>query len=247
MGRLMYLGKALAALVTALCAVALAGHETGRWRLDDETRFWVSITGVLIGFFGALTSIARQRAADAGEVQAERLRVLLQPVALRIQDLAGIDIRDLGLSAYLLRQWGLWRWPWEPRLRRVYRVRPKIAAVSHVDWRPGKGVMGASVAQGQDVAEDLAALDEELEGTSLAAWDPGLAYGLTYAEWLDTRGKYGVVLATPILVATSSGSRVAGVLVLDGPGGTFDTIVTEEIRALLASAADQVAANVLGR
>lgn len=241
-----YAAKVLAALLTATAAVALAGQESGMWRLADATRFWAAMVAILVGLVGSLSSIAGQRASARRERRRDRLRALMQPVALRVQDLTGIDVRDLGLAAYALEQPGWWWWPWQPRLRRMYRVRPKIAAVSHVDWRPGKGVMGVCVDQGQDVAEDIAALDDSLRGESRAGWDPSRVHGLSYDEWLDTRGKYGVILATPILGEDPSGSTVIGVLVLDGPAGSFATIVTDEVRAELASVADQIAANVLG-
>jgi hypothetical protein len=235
----------LAALITAGAAIALAGQQSGRWRLSEDQQFWASLVVVLIGLIGSLSSIAGQRAHARQERRRDRLRALLQPVALRVQDLTGIDVRDLGLAAYEVQRFGWWRWPWQPRLRRLYRVRPKIAAVSHVDWRPGKGVMGACVEQGQDIAEDIAALEETLKDLTLVTWDSAHAYGLTYREWLDTHGKYGVILATPILSEQAGGSTVAGVLVLDGPAGSFDTIVTDEIRSELASVADQIAANIL--
>jgi len=203
------------------------------------------MVAVLIGMIGSLSSIAGQHVSAVRERRREKLRALLQPVALRVQDLTGIDLRDLGLSVYVLHRPGWWRWPWQPRLLRMYRVRPKIAAVSHVAWRPGKGVMGTCAERGQDVAEDVAALDDLLKNETRATWEPSRAHGLTYDEWLDTRGKYGVILATPILGEGSGGSAVIGVLVLDGPAGAFTTIVTDEVRAELASVADQITANVL--
>ncbi len=239
-----YAAKVLAALLTAVAAVMLAGDQSGQWRLTDDARFWAAMTGILVALLGSLSSIAGQRASARQEQRRDKLRALLQPVALRVQDLTGIDVRDLGLSAYAVRHVGWWVWPWQPRLRRMYRVRPKIAAVSWVDWRPGKGVMGSCVARGQDVAEDVAALEDLLKDETAATWDPARAHGLTYPEWLDTRGKYGVILATPILGSDAAGSFVQGVLVLDGPAGAFATIVTDEVRAELASVADQIAANV---
>jgi hypothetical protein len=240
-----YAAKVLAAALTAVAAIALVGQETDQWHLSPRERFWAAIVGVLIGFIGSISSIGGQRASAREERRRDKLRALLQPVALRLQDLTRIDVRDLGLAAYALRRGGWWLWPWQPRLRRMYRVRPKIAAVSHVDWRPGKGVMGACVAQGQDVAEDIAALEDLLKDETRASWDSSRAYGLNYDEFLDTRGKYGVILATPILGNDAGGSSVVGVLVLDGPAGAFGKIVTDEVRAELASVADQIAANVI--
>ena len=233
-----------AALLTAVAAVMLAGDQSGQWMLTDGARFWAAMTAIGIALLGSLSSIAGQRASARQEQRRDKLRALLQPVALRVQDLTGIDVRDLGLAAYAVRRFGWWVWPWQPRLRRMYRVRPKIAAVSRVDWRPGKGVMGSCVVRGQDVAEDVAALEDLLKNETAGTWDPARAHGLTYAEWLDTRGKYGVILATPILGGGAGGSFVQGVLVVDGPAGAFTAIVTDEVRAELASVADQIAANV---
>ena len=203
------------------------------------------MVAVLISLVGSLSSIVSQYRRGVRERRRDMLRALLQPVVLRIQDLTGIDVRDLGLAAYVLQRPGWWRWPWQPRLRRMYRVRPKIAAMSHVDWRPGKGVIGSCVERGQDVAEDVAALDDLLKDETRETWDSSRAHGLTYDEWLDTRGKYGVILATPILGEDPSGSAVLGALVLEGPAGAFTTIVTDEVRSELASVADQITANVL--
>jgi hypothetical protein len=240
-----YAAKVVAALLTAGAAIALAGQQTGQWQLSEQQRFWAAMVAILIGLIGSLSSIVGQRARALREQRLEKLRALLQPVALRVQDQTGIDVRDLGLAVYVLHRPGWWRWPWQQRLRRLYRVRPKIAAMSHVDWRPGKGVIGTCVERGQDVAEDVAALDDLLRSETRDTWQRSRAHGLTYDEWLDTRGKYGVILATPILGEGSGGSAVIGVLVLDGPAGAFTTIVTDEVRSELASVADQITTNVL--
>lgn len=146
-----------------------------------------------------------------------------------------LDFRDLGIAVY--RSDRRWWWPWGSRLRRVHRVRASRRPVSSdVAWRPGKGVIGACVTQGEVVAVDLAQMSADLGQPSAQEWrqvPDDLRMGLEHDEYLDLRDKYAVVVASPIIDDRGPRSRVVGCLALDGPDGRLASLSSEEVLGLL--------------
>jgi hypothetical protein len=146
-----------------------------------------------------------------------------------------LDYRDLGIAAYALQR--VWWWPWRGRLRRVHRVRASRRPVSSdVAWAPGKGVIGACVVRGEVVAVDLAQMYADLGEPTADEWlrvPDDIRLGLGYAEYLNLRDKYAVVVATPIIVDTGPRSRVLGCVALDAPAGRLGDLTTDEVLGLL--------------
>ena len=146
-----------------------------------------------------------------------------------------LDYRDLGIAVY--RADHAWWWPWRSELRRVHRVRASRRPVSSdVAWRPGKGVIGACVTQGEVVAVDLAQMSADLGQPSAEEWrqvPDDLRMGLDHDEYLDVRDKYAVVVASPIIDDSGHRSRVVGCLALDGPEGRLTSLSSDEVLGLL--------------
>ncbi|WP_432495848.1 hypothetical protein [Kineococcus gypseus] len=91
-------------------------------------------------------------------------------------------------------------------------------------WAPGKGVIGRCVAEGRVVAEDLAAADAALGDVDAAGWQrlpADVRQGLTHEEHRRLRGRYGVVVAVPLVDDSGPVSAVTGCLALDGPAGAL--------------------------
>ena len=63
-------------------------------------------------------------------------------------------------------------------------------------------------------------------------------------EFQRVRGKYGVVLATPMIKETPLGSRVVGCVSVDAPADAFAAMSSDEVRGLVAAAAVTLAAVV---
>ena len=151
----------------------------------------------------------------------------------------GLDFRDLGVAVYRVGR--LWWWPFRLRLLRLHRVRAsRRPTASHVDWRPGKGVIGTCVARGEVVAVDLAQMYRDLGHPTGAEWPSvpeEIRLGLSYEEYLDVRGKYGVVIASPLIEDSGTSSTIAGCVALDGPEGALDSLSSDEVLGLLNSTA----------
>jgi hypothetical protein len=238
----------LGAALIAASGVALAGHEAQRWRLSATGQFAWAVLAIAVGFVGALSSAVGQVRTRQSERLREQIRGILAPLAFELQDLTVIDVRELGLAVYQRRRWGWWRWPWEQRLYRLHRERPRRAAVSGIAWRPGVGVIGRCVDRGQDVWEDLAFLDDQLGQVGAGDWaalGPDVTYGLSFADYQRVRGKFGVVLATPLVREAPTGAQVVGCISVDAPGGTVQQLASDEARSAVAAAADLLMASVL--
>lgn len=230
------------AVVAAAVAMALSLVEADLWTVDSGTRLTLILAAAAIGVAATVLAAFGEFLRQRGEARADHARAILVPLAFVLQDMTRIDVRDLGIAAYLRQR--PWWWPFRERLCRVYRERARLASASGVRWRPGKGVIGRCVELGQDVCVDLAGLDDLLADVTPEQWadlDGDLTLGLTVAEHRRLRGKYGSVLATPILVEYPTGTRVVGGLTVDGPPGSYDLLASRQVRAQVASAAELLA------
>jgi len=229
--------KTLGALLAAVAAVVLA--LDGADAIEAPIRVLVAciVTSAALAAVSTIGSAwGEWRSRRAGR-RREVVEILLESAAWAVVDQVGppLDYRDLGIAAYRTER-SRWR-PWRNQLRRVHRVRASRRPVSSdVEWRPGKGVIGTCVSRGEVVAVDMARLYAELGEPSAAEWaqvPEDTRLGLSYAEYLDLRDKYAVVVATPIIDDTGPRSRVIGCVALDGPEGRLHQLATDEVLGLL--------------
>jgi hypothetical protein len=231
-------GKILGAFFSGGVAFALAAGESGLWTPEESVSLALlattAATSVTSSISAAVAEFRRQRASAL----TEQARRVLVPLAFVLQDITGIDVRDLGTSAYLRQR--PWWCPWRERLIRLYRERPRLGSTSEIRWRPGVGILGISVELGQDVCMDLRVLDEILAGVTEEEWrllSRDVTLGLSYRDYQRVRGRYGVVLATPILQESGAETTVVGCVVVEGPPGSYDLLTSDQVRAQAGSAA----------
>lgn len=235
------IAKTAAALAAATAAVVLGLDSVGA---IDASRRLLETAVIVSALLAASATVggawAEWRDRRLGE-QRDLADVQLTAAAWAIVDLVGhgLDYRDLGLAAYRVER--VWWTPWKQRLRRVHRVRASRRPVtSRIVWAPGKGVIGRCVAKGEVALYDLHRMYDDLGAPTAAEWmtlPDDLRLGLTYAEYLDVRDKYAVVVATPVIDDSGAHSAVVGCVALDGPEGWFDPLSSEEVVALLNTAA----------
>jgi hypothetical protein len=199
----------------------------------------VVVSAVLATGSTVAGAVAEWRARRVG-ARREQADILLTATGWAIVDQVGLDFRDLGLAAYRVER--IWWQPWSLRPRRVHRVRAKRRPVSSdIVWRPGKGVIGSCVAQRQVVESDFRELYAELGDPTELEWatevPDDVRLGLSYAEFLDVRDKYEVVVASPLIDDSGARATVRGCVALDGPAGSYDRLTTDEVLGLLDSAA----------
>lgn len=243
-------GKTVAALAAAIAAVLLGLHQL---QVVQLSRTAIIVAVIISAGLAAVSTIAgswsewRQRQIGARQ---EAVDALLTTSVWAIVDLLDgeLDYRDLGLAAYeSTRSW------WPPlapsrfrkvRLVRLHRVRASRRPVtSDMTWRPGKGVIGACVEQGQVVAMDLRELYDELGDVGPVEWaalPSDVSLGLSWQEFLDIRDKYDVVVAMPILQETPGRTQVRGVVALDGPAGTLELLSADRVVRQLGDAAKNI-------
>jgi hypothetical protein len=239
--------RVCAAAIAAAVGIGLGLNEMGTWTLPSWFASTLLIAGVLVAFVTAAEAAVDQRRHGRVAELREQARAVLAPLLLELEEATGINARQLGVAAYRIRK-PIWPFGKE-RLERLLRLQLLIRVASGIVWRPGVGVIGQCVLRGEDVVENLATLDEQLGSVSPEDWaslGPDLTYGFSYNEFQRVRGKYGVVLASPMIRETPLGSRVVGCISVDGPPGSFQALASEEIRGLVAAAAVTLAAVVAG-
>lgn len=235
--------RVAAAVVIAAVALGLGLHEIGAWDPSYEMLVAMVAAGALVALATSVEAAVDEYRWGRVEEFRERARAVLSPLLVELEETTGVSTRQLGVSAYRLRRR---LWPFRrPRLERLVRLQLVIRVTSGVAWRTGVGVIGQCVERGADIVENLAALDEQLADVSEAEWKTlpsDLTYGLSFREYAKVRGKYGVVLATPIIKESPLGSRVIGCISVDAPEDAFDALAADETRALVAAAAVPLAA-----
>ncbi|MFD9441203.1 hypothetical protein ACFWBR_25030 [Streptomyces sp. NPDC060006] len=237
--------KCSSALLIAATGIALAGNEAELWTLSDRWKFSLSATPIFVGFLGATTSAAGQFFGQRLEKKKKHAEFVLAALAWDLHDITGIDVRDLGTAAYIKHRWGRWVWPWQEGLRRLARVRPKLAGTSGVRWRPGVGVVGQAVSKRRDVCENLDLLDSQLTNATKPDWeqqDEDARMGMSFDEYHGARGMFAVVLASPMIHPNSS--EVVGCLSVDAPAGSYAQLSGDPVRAAVGAAADELAQRI---
>jgi hypothetical protein len=234
-----------AAVVAATAGLGLGLHEIEAWTLPRWLTVTLVVAGVVVAFVTATEAAVDQWRHGRVVKLREQARAILSPLLLELEEVTGISTRQLGVSAYRIRRR---IWPFgQLRLERLLRLQLLIRVSSGIAWRPGVGVIGQCVQRGEDIVENIAALDEQLSDVPPHEWESlgdDLTYGFTYDEFLRVRGKYGVVLATPMIRETPLGSRVIGCVSVDAPADAFAVMASKEIRGLVAAAAVTLAALV---
>lgn len=214
-------GKTIAALAAVLIAVNGARLVTVPGRVLIGA---ILTSAVLAAVTTSASSWGEWRSRRAG-IQRASAEFQLTSTLWAIVDQAGpahpLDYRDLGLAVYRRRR----RW-WPPfgvRLIRQHRVRAsRRPGASDVVWSPGKGVIGSCVSSGKLMSIDIAELYGSLGDPSADDWGEApvdVTMGLSYAEYLDLRDKYEVVVALPMTDELKLSTRVSGCIALDGPAG----------------------------
>lgn len=235
--------KVLTAVAAAAVGAGLALQGAGVWSPHRTVVVSLVVAAAVLAAGSTTgTAVAEFRARRLG-ARRDLADVTLTGTAWAIVDaVGGIDYRDLGLAAYRVQR--VWWEPWRKRLHRIHRVRAQFRPVaSKVRWAPGKGVIGACVSQGQVVAQDVRADYDAIWPCTEDEWDtvvPAEVRGLTFAEFLDVREKYDVVVATPVLDDSGPVTTAVGCVALDGPAGSLDRLTADDVLGLLDSTAQSL-------
>ena len=237
--------RLLAALLALAAATVIAVDQAGIRDVAPVVRAAAAIVAAALAFAATTHAVLKDYRARRRATATEDLRYAVRQLAFSIAEMTLVDVRDLGLAVYVVRR--DWPLPWRRRLDRVLRERAvRRPSASRVTWRPGMGVIGRCVATGTDVAQDVGAdtapwLDATPEDWALRVPEDVKA-GLTHEEFLELRGRYHVVVATPILDDRASVTRVVGCVALDGPEGSFDDLAADDVRAAMAAMAPTIRA-----
>jgi hypothetical protein len=232
-----------AAATAGVVGLALGLEEAGAWDPPRASIVALVTVGIALAFVIAVESAVDQYRHGRVEELREQARAVLSPLLIELEESTDISTRSLAVAAYRLRPRILPGRP--PRLERLVRLQLVIRVSSGVAWRKGVGVIGQCVERGEDVVENLVALEAQLDQHPESEWralPTDLTYGFTYPEYLRIRGKYGVVLATPMIRETPLGSRVIGCVAVDAPEDAFEALARDETRGLVAAAAVPLAA-----
>jgi hypothetical protein len=231
-------GKVLVATTSGLTTGALGVHAVNPYLDDWQRTGLVVITAVIATGTSSATAWGEYRRKQA-ENRREDADFFLRGARWAVHDVTGLDVRDLGVACYAVRRSRL---PGaRPVLRRIGRVRStRRPTASGVRWRPGVGVVGVCVRDGQAVVRDVEADERAWLTATREDWDTivpeHVKVGLSYEEFRRVRGKYHVVLAVPIITEQGQRSKVVGCVALDGPTGSYGALWTQDVRDVLTGA-----------
>lgn len=251
---------AVAALTAALLGLTQLGLVHPPLALEAAA---VTVSAALAFASTTAAAVASWRRRRAAQLR-ERVGFVLRSLVYTVQDLTDLDAREVGVALYLLRAD---RWPptaalanlagalvpgrHATRLRLVRVVRERASrrpTASGVVWRPGKGVIGLCVRTGEVVGQDVGAVTAPWRGVTHDRWHAvpaAVRDGFGWADFHALAGKYGTVLAAPLIDDAPTGSQVIGCVSLDGPAGSFDLLWSPDVRSALAQAADTLRVSVL--
>jgi hypothetical protein len=242
-GSIRFWFRVAAAAIAAAVGLSLGLEEAGAWEPPRPLIVGLVSTGVSVAFLIAVEAAVDQYRHGRVEELREQARAVLAPLLIELEQATGVRSRQIGVSAYRLRRRIL---PFRrARLERLVRLQLVIRVSSGIAWRVGVGVIGQCVQRGEDVVENLAALDDQLTQVGADDWKSlpdDLRYGMNYQEYQRVRGKYDVVLATPVIKEMPLGSKVIGCIAVDAPRDAFEALSDQETRGLVAAAAVPLAA-----
>lgn len=232
----MFIFRVSVAVVAALAAATLL--LTGKDVLvpADMQAGATTVAGIaaaMTGLIGSLDSaIQAHRAKRRVEIQALAGKRLLATL-YEVSDAIGIDRDALGIALYIR--------TWTGGLRRVEGT-PRLLSPAHsgIRWRVGKGAIGWAVKTGAEVCVDLTELDREFELVGPDGWRDISAeqrLGLSPREMRLARGKYAVVLASPVFGGRKG---VSGCVALDVSNATKAQVYVDPVRRAVSSAATAV-------
>ena len=221
------------AVASALATAGLSAAGTGLWSPGRAVLAALVATVAVTAVAATATGAVRQWREEAVARREERLAYLLRSAAFAVADATGLDVRDLGVSVWLVGR-GL---PGRPRpLRRAHRERVGfVPGPSRVRWRVGVGITGRCVATGAETARDVGADWRRWRHVAEQEWNrvpDEVAMGLTREEWRSVAAKYGLVRAVP-LVVPGDPPHVVGCLTLDGPDGSAEVLAGEPVGTVL--------------
>jgi hypothetical protein len=228
--------------ISTFSSAGLALHGAGIYHAT-RNQVVTMVAGV------AVTSLIGAARASWWEHTAQRrsnfrgsVAEILRGAAVTTAEATGKKVPSVGASAFVVARGGfLWQ---REYLKRIGRERfNSFPPPSQVVWTLGKGVIGRCWAERKPVAKDFTKIAKRHRGCSREQFEKlkdDVRLGLTYDEWNEMIGKYGVVLAVPITASAIDG-KIIGVLALDLQEGTEHEITHNEVRKIAYDAAASLA------
>lgn len=222
-------------------AIPLALRQAEVWKKPPEEL--VVLCLLTIALVGAGEPFVARMNERRRRVVADQMEQLKQRMTLALVDIAhlvSLPCQDIGVHLYVVQHPSPKRLR-KPHLDRLLRVRlSSVPVSSDIRWSRGKGVVGSCWQQERDLAIDLHVLHEPHYACDEHGWQalpPEVTLQMTFSDFERTRGKYGVVLATPM---TRELGGVIGVVTVDGPCGRSAALDTGPVRTALRRLADDM-------
>lgn len=211
--------SASAAILAILAGIYLRATDLAP-RLRLTSIQWGSLAILVV--VPAAAEVRRYLRRTRDETRGRTLRQLedqVRAMNYQVSEKSGVAYQDIGTNVWLVETFR-----GQQYLDRLTRVRlvSDVPRTTGVDWTKGKGVIGQVWVTGRPVILDGAAWDAQVR---LPGGDTS---GFTRDEVEQVRGKYGCIVAAPIV----DGDVTIGVVSLNGPPGSYP--------ALLAAAADKI-------
>jgi hypothetical protein len=162
----------------------------------------------------------------------------MRALAWDVHDASGIDVKTIGASTWvpsgIVLSGGMPR----RKLHRLARERVNDTPVpSGITWIKGKGVIGRCWRDQREQLHDAERLFVSHGNCSRRDWDAlgeDERMGMSHGEFQKIAGKYGTVIAVPLI---GRGEKVIGVVALDAPMGTISQLSSPDVTQAIGAAA----------
>lgn len=164
----------------------------------------------------------------------------LDRTAVALANTTSIPIETLRVQALVVHRQRRLRGELALELLEESRLKSRPAR-SGVIWTKGKGVIGLCWKTGREVIANLDTAHNGLAGCTAEQWSQQpdtTTFGLPWEDFNRTVGKYGIIVAVPIVL---SGPGFLGCVVVGGAPGQSAGLDTEEVLELVHAAADNIA------
>jgi hypothetical protein len=165
----------------------------------------------------------------------ESVRQMLHAAIFSVSKEAGIDVRKLTISLFLVTGQGRWQ-----RLERWMRITFRPRTESTVRWTRGKGAIGQCWDTETVVTKNIEGTNSKWGECNRQVWEgvpEATRMGLTHEEWRKTAKKYDMIVAVPVHVD----GRIVGCVALDGPANGSNWVEEGPVAEALEGAAATIA------
>ncbi|MGW2871313.1 hypothetical protein [Kitasatospora sp. NPDC001225] len=230
------------AALQALAAAVIATNSLRNPPTQTSKTLMLAAVAVIaaMAIYEPVRVARKERKEERKRVTRSKVLSALSTALVQIEDITALRASEIGLQAFSIEKKA---WSREKHLVRLARLRfNDMQPPSDIEWLEGKGIVGECWRFRRYHEYDFDTHHSDQHTWTEEKWDelsPDLTMGMSWAEFEQVRGRYGIIGAFPIVHADTN--RLLGVLALDGSPGNYNNLTAGPVQRVCASAAARIA------